>query len=244
MWRTTRKTSSRSTACAWKRQPARIVLMLNKPRGYVCTLQDEKGQKMLQSWASPAAARLQVYPVGRLDLNSKGLLLLTNDGELANRLTHPKKGVDKGLPRLWLSITYRAARRPLPAPSKLTADRRTAKVEKLRQEGETALLRITIHEGTNRQIRRLCERANVTVTSLRRGRRSAHTRGTEARAVAQAHTGRGVPDFLTPELRWQLHLSAKNYTFAKKIRKPCIMVQGLFLYAPRKIFPGTENWHE
>ena len=78
-----------------KRQPERIVLMLNKPRGYVCTLADEKGRKNVADLVAGCGAR--VYPVGRLDLNSEGLLLLTNDGELANRLTHPKKEVDKPL---------------------------------------------------------------------------------------------------------------------------------------------------
>ena len=149
-----------------KRQPARIVLMLNKPRGYVCTLSDEKGRKNVAELVSGCGAR--VYPVGRLDLNSEGLLLLTNDGELANRLTHPKKEVDKVylvclsqyIPGCEASIA-----RPIEIDGRPTSP---AKVEKLRQEGETALLRITIHEGRNRQIRRLCERANVTVTRLRR----------------------------------------------------------------------------
>ena len=101
-----------------KKQPERVVLMLNKPRGYVCTLSDEKGRKNVSELVSGCGAR--VYPVGRLDLNSEGLLLLTNDGELANRLTHPKKEVDK-VYLVWLS---RAARHPLPAPSKLTEGRR------------------------------------------------------------------------------------------------------------------------
>ena len=130
-----------------KRQPARIVLMLNKPRGYVCTPSDEKG---------------------RLDLNSEGLLLLTNDGELANRLTHPKKEVDK-VYLVWLSHYIPGCEDSIASPIEIDGrPTNPAKVEKLRQEGETALLRITIHEGRNRQIRRLCERANVTVTRLRR----------------------------------------------------------------------------
>ena len=118
-----------------KKQPARVVLMLNKPRGYVCTLSDEKGRKNVAELVSGCGAR--VYPVGRLDLNSEGLIPGCEDSiaspiEIDGRPTSP------------------------------------AKVEKLRQESETALLRITIHEGRNRQIRRLCERANVTVTRLRR----------------------------------------------------------------------------
>ena len=149
-----------------KRQPARVVLMLNKPRGYVCTLSDEKGRKNVAELVSGCGAR--VYPVGRLDLNSEGLLLLTNDGELANRLTHPKKEVDK-VYLVWLSQYIPGCEDSIASPIEIDGRPTSpAKVEKLRQEGETALLRITIHEGRNRQIRRLCERANVTVTRLRR----------------------------------------------------------------------------
>ena len=149
-----------------KRQPARIVLMLNKPRGCVCTLSDEKGRKNVAELVSGCGAR--VYPVGRLDLNSEGLLLLTNDGELANRLTHPKKEVDK-VYLVWLSHYIPGCEASIASPIEIDGRPTSpAKVEKLRQEGETALLRITIHEGRNRQIRRLCERANVTVTRLRR----------------------------------------------------------------------------
>ena len=149
-----------------KRQPARIVLMLNKPRGYVCTLSDEKGRKNVAELVSGCGAR--VYPVGRLDLNSEGLLLLTNDGELANRLTHPKKEVDK-VYLVWLSQYIPGCEASIASPIEIDGRPTSpAKVEKLRQEGETALLRITIHEGRNRQIRRLCERANVTVSRLRR----------------------------------------------------------------------------
>ena len=149
-----------------KRQPARIVLMLNKPRGYVCTLSDEKGRRNVAELVSGCGAR--VYPVGRLDLNSEGLLLLTNDGELANRLTHPKKEVDK-VYLVWLSHYIPGCEDSIASPIEIDGRPTSpAKVEKLRQDGETALLRITIHEGRNRQIRRLCERANVTVTRLRR----------------------------------------------------------------------------
>ena len=149
-----------------KKQPARIVLMLNKPRGCVCTLSDEKGRKNVAELVSGCGAR--VYPVGRLDLNSEGLLLLTNDGELANRLTHPKKEVDK-VYLVWLSQYIPGCEDSIASPIEIDGRPTSpAKVEKLRQEGETALLRITIHEGRNRQIRRLCERANVTVTRLRR----------------------------------------------------------------------------
>lgn len=147
-----------------KKQPERVVLMLYKPRGYVCTLSDEKGRKTVAELVKDCGAR--VYPVGRLDLNSEGLLLLTNDGELANRLTHPKKEVDK-VYLVWLSHYIPGCERSIASPIEIDGRKTSAaKVETVRADGETALLRITIHEGRNRQIRRLCERANVTVTRL------------------------------------------------------------------------------
>ena len=76
-----------------KKQPERVVLMLNKPRGYVCTLSDEKGRKTVAELVSDCGAR--VYPVGRLDLDSEGLLLLTNDGEWMQHLLHPRYEVNK-----------------------------------------------------------------------------------------------------------------------------------------------------
>ena len=149
-----------------KKQPEKVVLMLNKPKGYVCTLSDEKGRKNVSELVADCGVR--VYPVGRLDLNSEGLLLLTNDGELANRLTHPKKEVDK-VYLVWLSRYIEGCERSIAQPIEIDGRETTAaKVERITQSGETALLRVTIHEGRNRQIRRLCQRADVTVTRLRR----------------------------------------------------------------------------
>ena len=149
-----------------KKQPEKVVLMLNKPKGYVCTLSDEKGRKNVSELVADCGVR--VYPVGRLDLNSEGLLLLTNDGELANRLTHPKKEVDK-VYLVWLSRYIEGCERSIAQPIEIDGRATSpAKVETIAQSGETALLRVTIHEGRNRQIRRLCQRADVTVTRLRR----------------------------------------------------------------------------
>lgn len=149
-----------------KKQPEKVVLMLNKPKGYVCTLSDEKGRKNVSELVADCGVR--VYPVGRLDLNSEGLLLLTNDGELANRLTHPKKEVDK-VYLVWLSRYIEGCEASIAQPIEIDGrETRAAKVETITKNGETALLRVTIHEGRNRQIRRLCERAGVTVTRLRR----------------------------------------------------------------------------
>ena len=138
-----------------RRDTRQVYLMLNKPRGYVTTLSDERGRRTAAELVSGCGAR--VYPVGRLDLNSEGLLLLTNDGELANRLTHPKKEVDK-VYLVWLSRYIPGCEASIASPIEIDGrTTRPAKVETLRAEDETALLRITIHEGRNRQIRRLCE---------------------------------------------------------------------------------------
>ena len=149
-----------------RQEPQPVYLMLCKPRGFVTTMHDEKGRRSVAELVADVPER--VYPVGRLDLNSEGLLLLTNDGELANRLTHPKKEVDK-VYLVWLSRYIPGCEASIASPIEIDGrTTRPAKVETLRAEDETALLRITIHEGRNRQIRRLCERANVTVTRLRR----------------------------------------------------------------------------
>jgi 23S rRNA pseudouridine2605 synthase len=147
--------------------PKRLTLLLNKPRGYVTTLRDEKGRKNVAELVADCGER--VYPVGRLDLNSEGLLLMTNDGELANRLTHPSREVEK-VYLVWVLGWHDGAEEVLRSPLELDGRAvRPAKVELLSRE-EPALLRMTIHEGRNRQIRRLCEAAGLRVARLRRVR--------------------------------------------------------------------------
>ena len=149
-----------------KRAPESVCVMLNKPRGYVTTLSDEKGRKTVAELVAPLGVR--VYPVGRLDLNSEGLLLLTNDGALANRLTHPRREVRK-VYLLWVSHYSAGCERTLAEPIEIDGRMTSpAEIALLRQEGETALFRVTIHEGRNRQIRRLAEAAGLTVTRLKR----------------------------------------------------------------------------
>ena len=143
-----------------------IYLMLHKPRGYVTTLSDEKGRKNAAMLVADCGVR--VYPVGRLDMDSEGLLLFTNDGDFANALMHPKHEVDKTYDT-WIT-GYSAdgfARLQLP----VTLDGYTIKPPKVRlvkAEGDRALLRITIHEGRNRQVRRMCELAGMRVNRLKR----------------------------------------------------------------------------
>jgi len=144
----------------------KIYLMLNKPRGFVTTLSDEMGRPTVAELVSGCGQR--VYPVGRLDYDSEGLLLLTNDGDFANALMHPKKEVNKTY-LVWVSGFHEAATSLVSRSIVLDGYRiRPPKVKLLRFEGDRAKFQITIHEGRNRQIRRMCEAAGMSVTRLRR----------------------------------------------------------------------------
>lgn len=145
-----------------------VYLMLNKPRGYVTTLSDEKGRRTVADLTADCGAR--VWPVGRLDLDSEGLLLMTNDGDLTRRLLHPSGEVEKTYHvTVWGAVAGAAER--LAAIRDLEGEPiRPAGVALLRRTGETAELAVTIHEGKNRQIRRMCAACGLTVKRLRRVR--------------------------------------------------------------------------
>ena len=143
-----------------------VYLMLHKPRGYVTTLSDEKGRKNAAMLVADCGVR--VYPVGRLDMDSEGLLLFTNDGEFANSLMHPKHEVNKTYDT-WVNGFSQEGLERLRLP--VTLDGYTIRPPQIRvvkAEGDKALLKITIHEGRNRQIRRMCELAGMRVTRLKR----------------------------------------------------------------------------
>ncbi len=144
----------------------RTYIMLNKPRGFVTTLSDEKGRKTVAELVADCGCR--VYPVGRLDLDSEGLLILTDDGEFANAMMHPKFEVTKTYETLVSGDVERA----LPIlRSALDIDGyiiRPATVEVLGREGDKSLISVEIHEGRNRQVRKMCEQASLRVHRLRR----------------------------------------------------------------------------
>ena len=143
-----------------------VYLMLNKPRGYVCTLSDEKGRKTVAELVRDCGAR--VYPVGRLDLDSEGLLLLTNDGEWMQHLLHPRYEVNK-VYEVSVAGEVRGAAEALASMTQLDGEPIwPAQVRVLRQGRDTAVLSITIHEGKNRQIRRMCATAGLHVKRLKR----------------------------------------------------------------------------
>lgn len=145
----------------------KIYIMLNKPRGYVTTMSDEMGRRCVTELLDDIDER--VYPVGRLDRNSEGLLLFTNDGNFANSIMHPAKQISK---------TYRVTVRPDISDDQLVAlsdgvvidGRKTLPanvVVKDKEPGRVVLL-ITIREGRNRQIRKMCEEVGLEVARLRR----------------------------------------------------------------------------
>lgn len=141
-----------------------VYLMLHKPKGYVTTLSDERGRRTAAELVADCGTR--VYPVGRLDRDSEGLLLFTNDGKLTHALLHPSHQVDK---TYIVSVTGAedgsAAR--LAAVDKLDGESIVpAQVEELHRSGTAAEYRVVIHQGKKRQIRRMCAAAGLEVTRL------------------------------------------------------------------------------
>ncbi len=138
-------------------------ILLNKPRGIVCTAKDEKGRTPVTDLVRIDGARL--YPVGRLDMDSEGLLLLTDDGDFANRLTHPSHEIPK-IYEVTLKTPPDAEQlRVLSAP--MVLDDYSLRPVGIRPLGADKL-EMTLWEGRNRQIRRMCERAGLSVARLRR----------------------------------------------------------------------------
>ena len=143
-----------------------VYILLHKPRGFVTTLSDEKGRPDVAQLVADCGVR--VYPVGRLDYDSEGLLLLTNDGAFAQRLMHPKHEVNKTY-EAWVTGHHPGCPALLRRPIELDGYRiRQPEVKLLWEDGQRAKYLITIHEGRNRQVRRMCSAAGMQVTRLRR----------------------------------------------------------------------------
>ncbi|MBO5702739.1 MAG: rRNA pseudouridine synthase [Clostridia bacterium] len=151
----------------FKDRVAKRVIALNKPRGYVCTASDEKGRKVVTELVEDAGGRL--YPIGRLDMQSEGLLLMTDDGEFANLMMHPKHHIPK---EYKVSVKGNVDEKALTIlRSALVIDGykiTPAEVEIIDTQKDGARLSFVIFEGRNRQIRKMCEAAGLTVTRLRR----------------------------------------------------------------------------
>lgn len=144
-----------------------VYIMLHKPRGYITTMSDEMDRKCVAQLVEDVGVRL--FPVGRLDRESEGMLLMTNDGEFANALMHPKSHVPK---------TYRVTVRPGITEDQLTAiatgividDEMTAPAQcrVISKEENRVVLEIVLYEGRNRQIRKMCEALKLDVARLKR----------------------------------------------------------------------------
>ena len=143
----------------------RVYIMMNKPRGCLCTRKDEKGRKTVLDYLGSCRAR--VWPVGRLDLNSEGLLLLTDDGELTNALTHPSHGVEKVYTVRVAGEDIPGAIRLLKGPLELEDGPARAKtVRLLKDDGDRAILEITVTEGRKHLVRNMCAAAGLEVKRL------------------------------------------------------------------------------
>lgn len=146
------------------RPAAHTYIMLHKPRGYVSTLSDEKGRNTVAQLVADCPAR--VWPVGRLDMDSEGLLLLTDDGDLTYQLTHPSHEIEK---EYHVRVTGNVARALPILSAPMVVDGESMSADRVTQTGAHTLT-IVIHQGKNRQVRRMCAAAGLTVVRLIRVR--------------------------------------------------------------------------
>jgi len=146
--------------------PEHYYIMLNKPRGYITTVSDDRGRKTVMELVSELNVR--IYPVGRLDMESEGLLLLTNDGHFANLVAHPSR---EKLKTYEVCVRGNAAhaipvlKQPMMVDSHLVQSK---SIKLIRQTEKSATLEIAIGEGRNRQIRKMCKNVGLEVVSLKR----------------------------------------------------------------------------
>ena len=145
--------------------PSRTVLLLNKPRGVITTRSDEKQRKTVMDLLPDHYQTC--YPVGRLDLNSEGLLLLTNDGDLCFKLTHPSHRVRR-VYLVWGNRFHSEMLSVLNSTMEIEHIHYHADVSLVNLQGESALLKFSLYEGKNREIRKMCSAAGFQVTRLKR----------------------------------------------------------------------------
>ncbi len=176
-------------------------LLLNKPSGYITTASDERNRRTVMDLID---IRERVYPVGRLDRETEGLLLLTNDGELANRITHPRYEIDKEYEILTLlrpsEATLGQIRRGVRVDGMLVVP---SELRILRETAEGILLRLVIHSGLNRVVRKMMEQHDIQIERLRRTRVGpislgkvpvGHWRELRAAEVADLYAAVGLDD--------------------------------------------------
>jgi 23S rRNA pseudouridine2605 synthase len=143
----------------------RRYIILNKPKGYVTTMKDDRDRPTVAELVADAGGRL--YPVGRLDMDSEGLLLMTDDGAVANALMHPSHEVNKVYTVFVQGMDITASLRQLQQMEKLDGEPISrAQVMLIERKGTGAEIQMTIHEGKNRQIRRMCQACGLSVSRL------------------------------------------------------------------------------
>lgn len=147
----------------------KIYIMLNKPKGYITTKDDEKGRKTVMDLIDPKIKKQGVFPIGRLDYNTEGLLILTNDGDAAFKMMHPKFECEKEYKLTVLGEVsdqiLNRMRQPIMINGKMTT---SAKINILNFDEEKTELSVRIYEGKNRQIRNICEFAGIKIHRLQR----------------------------------------------------------------------------
>lgn len=152
----------------------RVYILLNKPEGYISTASDPQGRPVVLDLLPAELRKLRVYPVGRLDSDTSGLLLLTNDGDFAQRLTHPRYALEKHYEALVEGRPSGIALRALRQGVVITEDggrkykTAPARIDVLRHEGDRTRLTLTIHEGRKRQVRRMLASVGLPVLALKR----------------------------------------------------------------------------
>ena len=150
-----------------KPESKKVYIMLNKPVGYVTTVSDDQGRPTVMDLLGDVNAR--VYPVGRLDFNTEGLLLLSNDGDFTYKITHPKHKLDKTY-EVWVTGKAKPNALKLLETGVIIDGRKTApaKADIIDASQHSAVLSITIHEGRNRQVRKMCQAVGFKVMGLKR----------------------------------------------------------------------------
>lgn len=149
-----------------KKNDRKVYIMLNKPKGVVTTMSDEKGRK---SVADIVDVGVRVYPVGRLDLNSEGLLLMTNDGDLTNAIAHPSGEIKKVYAVTLKGKVENEELDRLRAVRELDGEKISpVGVELVSRNDQSSVVKFTLSEGKNREIRRICEAVGVYITKLKR----------------------------------------------------------------------------
>ena len=143
-----------------------VYIMMNKPRGYLTTMTDDRGRSTVMELLQDI--NIRVYPIGRLDLNTEGLLLFTNDGEFANSVAHPSFNKTKTYQvrvRGNASEAVQLLTKPIEVDGRMV---RAVKAELISESAKGGVLEITINEGRNRQIRKMCAQTGVVVLKLKR----------------------------------------------------------------------------